>query len=56
MHGVLCVLNDPELESHNPDKIIIVMLLTASMYSKTILPTQNTGVPNLTMLPTGSQF
>ena len=49
------------LESHKPEKIngpskVMVMLLTASMYSKTILPTQNTGVPNLTILPTGSQW
>ena len=48
--GSLCTLLTKSLESHNPrqDKIYCpskVNAYTASMYSKTILPTRDTGDP-----------
>ena len=53
--GFSMYLMTQSLESYNLDKINgpSKVISHTSMYSKTILPTQDTGVPNLTIPPTG---
>ena len=56
--GFSVYLMTQSLESHNLDKINLMVHLKLLVtlpcsYSKTILPTQDTGIPNLTIPPTG---